>query len=245
MGAVGSGFVGGLKELEQGGVRIGGRAHGFIGEDEFAEGRVEAGLGRRDGVLSISGWLGIGVAVKEGVNESWFGRAGLWWGGRSGPESATRDFVRVGIARDAVGQARHAGMGWRDAAGETRAGEIHCSPEEVNGANLAAKSCTEDGEDTRGLQENSREALRVFGIVRMVRLVFFKGDAVGNFAGDGPDVNGSLEGIEGGDDFAIKGGDGRGSERDGALGAIAGLKKQSVIDEVEVDLERANARRHG
>src|ERR1035438_25311 len=97
VGFVGGGFVGGLQELEEGGVGVGGLAHGFVGEDEFAEVLVEGGGCGADGGIGVAGRFGVRVAVEEGFDA-----------GGAGPEPGTADFVGVGVAGDAVGQVGHA-----------------------------------------------------------------------------------------------------------------------------------------
>src|SRR5579863_10137096 len=89
VGAIGGGVIAALKKLEQGCVRVRGLAHVFVGQNEFTEVGIEAGLRGGDGILRVAGRLRVGVTVKERVNVTSAGA------GCAGPESATADLVRI------------------------------------------------------------------------------------------------------------------------------------------------------
>ncbi len=232
--AIGGGFVGGLEELEQGGVGVGGLAQVFVGEDEFAKVFVEGSLCGCDGIVCVAGRLRVGVAVEEGFD------AGCSW-----PEAGAADLMGVRVADDAVGEVGHAGVLGRGTAGEACAGEIERSPKEVDGTDLAAEAGAELGEDAGGLEEYAGEAVDVFRVVGVVGLVFSEGDGVGDFTWYGPDADGAVDAVEGGEDLVVEAGDGHGLEGDGATGAVARVDEKLVREEVEVDLEHARAVRHG
>ena len=100
----------------------------------------------------------------------------------------------------------------------------------MNGADFALETRAEDGEDPRGLEQYAPEALRIFRVVGLVRVVFLKGDAIGNFAGHRPDADRGLKAVEREHDLAVEGGDGHGRERDATAFAVVGLEEQIVTE---------------
>ena len=219
--------------MKQGRVGVWGLAQGLIGEHKLAEGWVEGCGGWSDGVVPIAGWLGIGVAVEEWLDA-----------GRAGPESATADFMGVGIAGDSVGESGHAGMLGGGSAGEARTGQVHGAPEEVDGADFAAETGSELGDDSRGLEQNSPEELGEFRVVGLVEMVLIEGDGVSYLAGHGPDADGDAEGIERGHKLLVKERYRHGLERDGAATGVAGFNDEFVVKEIEIDLDQKAAVRH-
>src|SRR5262249_52679781 len=88
------------------------------------------------------------------------------------PEARTADLVRIGLARNGVGQMRDATwMAWRDTAGESRHGEIKTAPEEMHRARLAEEAGAELFEHAVAVDEDLQEALyrhRIVGGMRGV-----------------------------------------------------------------------------
>src|SRR5215213_5039418 len=92
---VGGCFVGVLQELEQVAVVVLGGAHGLVGQDELFEVLVVVGALGADLRVLEALWLGVCVGVKDWLRER----------GAAGPEAGARNFVRVSLARDGVGDA--------------------------------------------------------------------------------------------------------------------------------------------
>src|SRR5205814_6447 len=93
--------------------------------------------------------LRIGVGIERGL------RVRI----AAGPEAGTADFVRIGLARDAVGQPGHAArMQRRAPAGKARDGEIETAPEKMHRAHLAEKAGAEEAEDALDLDQGLPEA---------------------------------------------------------------------------------------
>ena len=87
------GYVGALQELEHGLIPRGAPAREFIGENELVElSAVGRAIGENQGV-GVTRWLRVGVGVEGRLAET-FAR----------PEAATADLVRIGFARDTIGQ---------------------------------------------------------------------------------------------------------------------------------------------
>ena len=212
MSAGGGSFVGALQKIEQGSVGVRRLAHGFVRKDEFAEVLVEAARCRRDGIARVARRFRVGIAIEERLDA-----------GRTRPEAAATDLMRVGIAGDAVGQVGHAGMLRRCAAREARACKIERSPKKMNGADFAAEAGAELCEYARRLKQNTPESLRKFGVVGMVNLVLVKTNRVLDFDGHGPDAHRQVEAIECGEDLMIEIRDRHWPERERAAGAVAGI----------------------
>src|ERR1035437_730829 len=153
--------------------------------------------------------------------------------------------MRISVGRDASRQAGHAGMLWRSASGETRAGQVEGSPEEVDGAHFAGESGAEDGEDARGLQQDVPEALRIFGVITLVGEVLVEGNGFGDLSRDMPDVYRNAEAFERGLELLIERGHGHRLERDSLAARFAGLKDEQVVEEIEIDLYDEGTVSHG
>src|SRR6185503_16927855 len=98
------------------------------------------------------------------------------------PEARAADFVRVRLARDAIGKIRNAtGMLRRPPAGEARHREIRRAPEVVHGTDLADEARAERLEYAIRLHERAPVPLRGVSVVRAVRVVALERDGVGHF----------------------------------------------------------------
>ena len=83
-----------------------------------------------------------------------------WAGRASRPETDTAHFLRIGFARDRVGQVRNpAGMRRRRTTREAGHGEIEAAPEEMHRTAFAAEAGTKFFQDAIGLGENAPEAV--------------------------------------------------------------------------------------
>src|SRR5439155_20928508 len=83
----------------------------------------------------------------------------------SRPESAAAHLVRVGLARDPVGEVRDtAGVARRRTPREACHGEVEAAPEEMDGAALADETGTERLQHAVRLYEHAPEALGVLRV---------------------------------------------------------------------------------
>ena len=104
----------------------------------------------------------IGVGIEGGARKGLVSR----------PETGAAHLVRIGFARDVIGQSGHAAwMGRGGSSGEPRDREIEAAPEEMDRARLADKAAAEELEDAVRLHQCAPEAMgggRVIGGVRPV-----------------------------------------------------------------------------
>ena len=116
--------------------------------------------------------FGIGVGIEGRARKGLVSR----------PESGAAHFVRIGFARDGVGQSGHAArMGRRGPSGEPGHREIEAAPEEMDRARLADKAAAEELEDAIRLHERAPEAMGGGCVISGVDPVLRKADRIRNF----------------------------------------------------------------
>src|SRR5215510_15948463 len=86
-------------------------------------------------------------------------------------------------------------------------------------------------------RQDSPEAVRALRIVRGVRCVLIERNGIGYFNGHLPDMNIDSRGVEHAHDFPVEVSDGARREWKRLDNAVAGVKRELVIDEVERELE--------
>src|SRR5439155_13042739 len=155
-----------------------------------------------------------------------------------GPPADADAFVRVGFARDAVGEVRDpAGMERRRATREAGAGEIEGPPPEVHRTRLAEESPAEGPEHTLGARENAPAAPGRVGVVGGVYAIGGEGNGVvRDLDRPRPDPDRSVELAQQGAVAGVEVGNGLRLERQTGDRAVAGPRDQVMIDEVELDL---------
>src|SRR5580704_9990822 len=115
------------QKVQQQGVRFRGRAHGVIGQDELAQRLVEVGT-RRYRSIAEARRLRISIGIESSLRKRLIAR----------PKPGAAELVRIGFARDRVGQPRYAARMTRGGPpGETGHSEIEAAPKEMNGAPFA------------------------------------------------------------------------------------------------------------
>src|ERR1700722_13614232 len=168
---VGCRRVGCRQKVEQQGVRVLRLRNRIVGKDELAK-RWVKGAPLRDLRVAEASWLWIGVGIEGGTRKRFVSR----------PKARAAHFVRIGFARDVIGQARHAPwVGRGGSSREPRDGKIEAAPEEVDCARLADKSAAEELEDAVRLHQRAPEAMGGGRVVGGVRSVLRKADRIRNF----------------------------------------------------------------
>ena len=148
--------------------------------------------------------------------------------------------MRVGFARDGIGEVRHAAGMLRGApSGETRHGEIEAAPEKMDRAALATKFRAEFLEDAVGLQENAPETIRVFGIVGGVFVVLIERNGVLHFVRRRGEVRFDVQLPQSAHNGTIKLRDALRHERNYLQPAVAHEHSQIMRDEIESDFKNA------
>ena len=149
--------------------------------------------------------------------------------------------MRIGLARDCVGQVRHAaGVGRGAAAGETGDGKVEAAPEEVGRAGLAEEAGAEQLQHPVGLQEGAPEALGLRAVVDAGLRVLGERDRLGHLVGRRVDINRRSEFDQRRHHRRIEGRHRHRLQRQDPRVAI-GARAQALADEVELDLQRPRA----
>lgn len=221
-----------LQELEQRLVRVCGQPHRVVGQDEFAQCLAEeCSLGSHRHAAIARGFR-VGVGIECGIIDRAAAR----------PEAGAADLVRIGLVRHRVGQMRHAaGMLRCPAAGEARHRKIKAAPEEMHRARLAEKAGPELLEYAIAVHQDLVKPAHRIRVIRCVLRILRKRDRVGDFVRYL--VNGDVDSevFQIGHDRRVEARDRLTGQRESPLGAVAGRDAERVIDEIEVDLERAVA----
>src|SRR5439155_11541105 len=103
----------------------------------------------------------------------------LWEGVVARPEPGATDFVRIGFARDCVGQPGDpAGMERGPPSGETGDRKVETAPEKMDGTRLAQKTAAEELKHTIDLNERPPEGMGCLGVVGRMGTVIGKPDRV-------------------------------------------------------------------
>ncbi len=153
--------------------------------------------------------------------------------------------MRVGLARDPVGEVRYAaGVQGSAPPGEARHREVEAPPEEVHRAHLAPVTAPELLEHAVGLDQRQEEPVGGFRIVRPVRPVLVEGGLVLDLVRLPMDPHLEAEGRQALEDLSIEVRDRLRLEGDALLGPVARLHAQNMLDEVEVDVDRSIAERY-
>src|SRR5271156_5989814 len=113
--------------------------------------------------VAVTRRLRVGVGIEGRLAET-FAR----------PEAATADLVRIGFARDMIGQTGCARMRWRKTAGKASDRHIETAPEEMHGARLPKKSRAELFEHPVHFDQRAPELMSAAGVVRGVLAVVLK-----------------------------------------------------------------------
>ena len=146
--------------------------------------------------------------------------------------------MRIGFARDRVGQSGHAaGMERRRPSGKAGDREVEAAPEEMDRARLAEEAAAEELEDAIGLDERAPETMGRGAVVGSVGAVERKADRVGNLVRCFVDRYRDAEPVQEIDDPTMEGGNSLRRERKRPFLATAGASEEAVADEVELDLE--------
>src|SRR5437762_6563129 len=110
------------------------------------------------------------------------------------PKTETAHFLRIGFARDRVGQMGDAaGMRRRRPAGKARYCEIEATPEKMDRAALAAETRTKFLENPISLQKHAPEPIGVFRIVSRMFLIAVERDRFQSFVRPHSDLHFNAE----------------------------------------------------
>ena len=165
------GHVSRLQELEQHAIGIGRRPHHVVRQDELVEIRAVERLAWPDRGAGEPGRFRVRVCVVGGIRDRPAAR----------PEPGAADFVRVCLARDAIGKVGNAArMRRRRTARKSRDGEIERPPEEVHRAALAEEARTKPLEHTVVLHEHAPEAVDRCAVVGAMHFIAIERNRIGN-----------------------------------------------------------------
>src|SRR6516162_9445657 len=160
--------IGGRQEVEQQSVGLRGIADRVVWQDKLAQHFVEVGARRYRSVAEACRF-GIGIGIE----------GGLWKSLIAWPEPGAADLVRIGFARDRVGQAGHTpGMARCRPPGEAGHREVEAAPKEMDRARLAQKAGAKALEDAIDLHQRAPEAMGSGAVVGSVGVVLRKADGV-------------------------------------------------------------------
>src|SRR3569832_1265863 len=182
------------------------------------------------------GGLRFGFRVKQRIRR----------GAAAGPESATAQLVRIRLARDPIGEMRHAArMRWRCASGKTCDRVFEATPEKMHGAALADEARAELFEHPVGLHQRAPEAMGVLRVVARMHMILLEGYAVGDLARHGVDLDLEPELRKVREQLGMKIGDRARRERHAFISAVARMDKKPVMNESGGGRGRAGAGRRG
>ena len=122
--------------------------------------------------------------------------------------------------------------------------EIEAAPEEVHRARLAGEAAAIGLERHVGASQHLEEAARRVGVVAAVDRVVAERDRLRDLHRRRPDAHVDIELVEERAHLAVEGGDAARPERQRAHAPVADAGDERVVEEVEVELERAVAVRH-
>src|SRR6185312_16508432 len=100
----------------------------------------------------------------------------------AGPETGAAHLVRVGFARNRIGEPRHRRMERRAPSREACDCQVETAPEKVHGACFAEEAAAEELEDAIGLHENAPERVRRTGIIGGMYPVLGEGNRIRHLA---------------------------------------------------------------
>ena len=106
-------------------------------------------------------------------------------------------------------------------------------------AGLPEESPLEPLRDSVGVRQQLEEAMGMGGVVRGMRAILSERDGPIHLDGHRPQLHRNPEAGQDAHVLPVKVGDGLRSQRDGPDLSVTRLHDQAVIDEVELDLERA------
>src|SRR5262249_47221777 len=99
------------------------------------------------------------------------------------PEPGARHLMRIGFARDCVGQVGYtARMRRRPSSGKARHGQVETAPEKMHRAHFAEKAGAEITEYVVRREQYAPEAVGIVAVVGGVRIVLIEWDAIDNLA---------------------------------------------------------------
>src|SRR5262249_41468823 len=149
---------------------------------------------RQDRAVLEARRFGRGVCVKRSVLDHL---------SIAGPKSHTDHFVGVAFLHDHVGIRPL----WRASAGKPRRRQIKAAPKEMYRAGFANKLCSKLLENWRHGGECLPKSMRVFGVVRGMKLIEFEANWSWNFHGHVPDLHVDAERVQSGHELRVKLGD--------------------------------------
>src|ERR1700674_3706369 len=114
----------------------------------------------------------------------------------------------------------------------------------MNGAHFASETRAKSRKDSRGLQDDTTEALHEFRIVIVMRFVLLQRDRVRDLHGHRPDAHGRSNSVERAHHLLVERSNGHRLESECLPCALAGFGYKLMFDEVEIDLQHAGAMRH-
>ena len=137
------------------------------------------------------------------------------------------------------------GCSRRSPPGEPRDGQVGRAPEVVHRTALAGEPRAEHFQHAVGLHQDPPEPVGVLTIVGAMDLVAIERDRIRHLVRALPNVHVQAERVELVHEARVERRDRLRLEREPAFSAVARRDDQPVIDEVEIDLERAGPVRHG